>query len=74
MMISVKNSYYLQIPQRSKPGISYGIACNFQDNGEFSFIVGEESDASSENINDKFVGFQIPEENMQNLKYVDQLI
>ncbi|GAA0123845.1 MAG: AraC family transcriptional regulator [Clostridium argentinense] len=56
-----KNSYYLQIPQRSKPGISYGIACNFQDNGEFSFIVGEESDASSENINDKFVGFQIPE-------------
>lgn len=56
-----KNEYYLRIPQRYKPSICYGIACNFQDDGRFSFIIGEEVDAFSEEIYDNFVSFEIPE-------------
>ncbi|WP_461612405.1 GyrI-like domain-containing protein [Clostridium sp. Marseille-QA1073] len=56
-----KNEYYLRIPQRSKPSICYGIACNFQDNGGFSFIIGEEIDTFSEDIDDNFINFEIPE-------------
>ncbi|AWB44108.1 AraC family transcriptional regulator [Paenibacillus sp. CAA11] len=36
-----QNAYFMRIEDKAAPDMSYGIACRFQDNGDFSFIVGE---------------------------------
>lgn len=33
---------YAHIPSPAAPNMAYGISCDFQDNGEFMFVVGEE--------------------------------
>ncbi|MEH6979958.1 GyrI-like domain-containing protein, partial [Bacillus pseudomycoides] len=39
----------------------YGIACNFHDDGNFSFIIGEEVQGSAAELDNGFVNFEIPE-------------
>lgn len=41
--------------------MSYGIACNFHDDGNFSFIVGEEVQEFACELEKGFVNFEIPE-------------
>lgn len=56
-----RNEYYLQIPKKTAPNMSYGIACNFHDDGNFSFIVGEEVQEFACELEKGFVNFEIPE-------------
>ncbi|MDZ5609410.1 AraC family transcriptional regulator [Bacillus pseudomycoides] len=55
------NEHYLRIPEKIAPNMSYGISCNFQDDGNFSFIVGEEVKGSVTKLDNGFVNFEIPE-------------
>lgn len=55
------NQHYLRIPHKIAPDMAYGIACNFQDNGDFSFIVGEEVAQFAEGLEEGFVCFEIPD-------------
>ncbi|EEM05638.1 Transcriptional regulator [Bacillus pseudomycoides] len=55
------NEYYLRILEKIAPNMSYGIACNFHDDGNFSFIIGEEVKGSAAELDDGFVNFEIPE-------------
>ncbi|MCR8859604.1 effector binding domain-containing protein [Bacillus pseudomycoides] len=54
------NEYYLRILEKIAPNMSYGIACNFHDDGNFSFIIGEEVQGSAAELDDGFVNFEIP--------------
>jgi len=54
------NEYYLRIPHKAKPAFSYGISCNFQDNGAFSFVVGEEVHQPAEELDEGFVQMELP--------------
>jgi len=55
------NEFYMRIPDKTAPNMSYGIACNFEDDGRFSFIVGEEVGQFADQLDDGFVNFEIPE-------------
>jgi len=55
------NEYYLRILEKIAPNMSYGIACDFHDDGNFSFIIGEEVQGSAAELDDGFVNFEIPE-------------
>ncbi|KFN16337.1 AraC family transcriptional regulator [Bacillus pseudomycoides] len=55
------NEYYLRILEKIAPNMSYGIACNFHDDGNFSFIIGEEVQGSAAELDGGFVNFEIPE-------------
>lgn len=54
------NEYFLKIPDKAAPDMSYGISCNFRDEGAFSFIVGEAVLSSAQNTEDRFVHIEIP--------------
>lgn len=54
------NEYYMQIPGKAAPDMSYGISCNFQDEGGFSFVVGEAVQKPTETIPESFVHLDIP--------------
>lgn len=41
--------------------MSYGIACDFHDDGNFPFIVGEEVKGSVAKLGNGFINFKIPE-------------
>jgi len=56
-----KNLYYERIPHKLAPNFAYGISTNFHDNGQFSFIIGEEVRSSTESLDNGFVQFEIPE-------------
>ncbi|AVK84874.1 AraC family transcriptional regulator [Lysinibacillus sp. B2A1] len=56
-----KNLYYERIPHKLAPNFAYGISTNFHDNGQFSFIIGEEVTSSTESLDNGFVQFEIPE-------------
>ncbi len=56
-----KHEYYLKIPNKAAPSMSYGISCNFQDEGEFSFIIGEAIQEPVKEIPEPLVYFKIPE-------------
>jgi len=56
-----KNEYYMRIPERIAPAFSYGISCNFKDDGQFSFIVGEAIKQPNERLDIGFVNLEIPE-------------
>jgi AraC family transcriptional regulator len=55
-----ENKYYQRIPKRKAPNMSYGVSTNFQDNGHFSFIIGEEVEDLNTEINTCFVASEIP--------------
>lgn len=63
-----KNHYYERISNKITPNMAYGVSTQFQDDGRFSFIVGEEVEKYDISINDNFVNTLIPEGNMRNLK------
>ncbi len=56
-----KNQYYERISNKTAPNMAYGVSTQFQDDGRFSFIVGEEVAKYDNSINDNFVNTQIPE-------------
>lgn len=56
-----KNEYYMKIPERIAPAFSYGISCNFQDDGKFSFIVGEAVNCPGNGLECGLVNLEIPE-------------
>ncbi|TXK74088.1 effector binding domain-containing protein [Paenibacillus sp. N3.4] len=51
---------YLRIPGQRTPGMSYGIACNFEASGAFTFIVGEEVHKQANELEQGFINFEIP--------------
>ncbi|MBM7583490.1 AraC family transcriptional regulator [Bacillus pakistanensis] len=56
-----RNEYYLKIPSKIAPNFAYGISCNFHDDGNFSFIVGEEVRNEANELESGFINFEIPE-------------
>lgn len=56
-----RNEYYLRIPNKIVPNMSYGISTNFHDSGHFSFIVGEAVQESNTELENGFVNLEIPE-------------
>lgn len=56
-----RNEYYMGIPNRIAPAFSYGISCNFHDDGQFSFIVGEAIKPPVERLGSGFVNLEILE-------------
>ncbi|MVO98062.1 AraC family transcriptional regulator [Paenibacillus lutrae] len=51
---------YLYIPNQAAPGMAYGISAHFQDNGDFTFMVGEEVSCYESELAEEFVRFTIP--------------
>jgi len=56
-----KNHYYERIPHKLTPNFAYGLSTNFHDDGQFSFIIGEEVTGNTESLDNGFVKFEIPE-------------
>lgn len=54
-----KNEYYMRIENKLKPGFPHGITCNYCDNGDFSFIIGEHVEKFQRNLFD-LINFEIP--------------
>lgn len=54
------NGRFIPIPCKVSPGMSYGISCFYQDNGDFSFIVGESVDKQAEVPEGGYVDIQLP--------------
>lgn len=54
------HEYYMCIPNKIAPGMSYGIACQFEDNGAFSFVVGEAVEEESKELAEGFIYMEIP--------------
>ncbi|MEJ8545358.1 effector binding domain-containing protein [Brevibacillus borstelensis] len=55
-----KNGYYLRIPKKVAPDMAYGISCDFRENGDFTFIVGEEVGDLDCELEDGFVHYLLP--------------
>jgi AraC family transcriptional regulator len=53
------NGRFAQIPGRIRPAFSYGVSCSFQDNGDFSFVIGEETENRSERLAEGFVRLEL---------------
>ncbi|RPK30572.1 effector binding domain-containing protein [Paenibacillus xylanexedens] len=51
---------FMAIPERTRPDMAYGVACHFEEDGAFSFIVGEESSGASQVLEPGFTSFEIP--------------
>lgn len=51
---------FMRIPDKLAPGISYGISCNFHDNGDFSFVIGEEVRQFAQQLESGFVNIELP--------------
>lgn len=52
---------YLRIPNRISPNMAYGISTDFNNNGQFSFIVGEEVHKFNRDLEKGFLNIEIPE-------------
>ncbi|WP_196426684.1 AraC family transcriptional regulator [Lysinibacillus cavernae] len=55
-----QQKYYERISRKMAPNWAYGISTSFQENGQFSFIVGEEVQAFEEQLEEDFIDFEIP--------------
>lgn len=55
-----RNGRFMAIPEKQSPGMSYGIACHYQENGDFSFIIGEAVADTAEVPAEAYVQFDIP--------------
>lgn len=56
-----EKEHYLRIPNRISPNMAYGISADFNNNGQFSFIVGEEVHKFNSDLEKGFVNIEIPE-------------
>lgn len=55
-----QRQYYAQLSHKAAPNMAYGISTNFQDNGQFSFVVGEEVHTFEEYLASGFINLEIP--------------
>lgn len=53
-------AYYLLIPDKAAPDMAYGVSCDFSENGEFAFLVGEEVNSPAQPPDDRLVQHRIP--------------
>lgn len=51
---------FMNIPERIRPDMAYGVAAHFQEDGAFSFIVGEESSGSGDSLEPGYTCLEIP--------------
>ncbi|MDT0122566.1 AraC family transcriptional regulator [Paenibacillus sp. RRE4] len=51
---------FMNIPERIRPDMAYGVAAHFQEDGAFSFIVGEESAGSGDSLKPGYTCLEIP--------------
>ncbi|MGQ8875092.1 AraC family transcriptional regulator [Paenibacillus sp. TSA_86.1] len=51
---------FMNIPERIRPDMAYGVAAHFQEDGAFSFVVGEESSGSSDSLEPGYTCLEIP--------------
>nr|WP_154984220.1 effector binding domain-containing protein [Paenibacillus xylanexedens] len=51
---------FMNIPERIRPDMAYGVAAHFQEDGAFSFIVGEESSGSGDSLEPGYTYLEIP--------------
>lgn len=56
-----RNEYYTRISERVAPAFPYGISCNYQDDGQFSFLVGEAAKGPMESFDSGIVNLEIPD-------------
>ncbi|WP_078551404.1 AraC family transcriptional regulator [Bacillus alkalicellulosilyticus] len=56
-----RNEYYKKIPERLAPAFSYGISCDYLDDGQFSFVVGESVRQPIDERGSVLVNKEIPE-------------
>ncbi|WP_029192410.1 AraC family transcriptional regulator [Paenibacillus harenae] len=54
-----RNEYFMRIPNKARPAFAYGIGHDYKDNGEFSYLIGEEVTAFAE-TEPGFSCFEIP--------------
>ncbi|WP_145330209.1 effector binding domain-containing protein [Paenibacillus xylanexedens] len=52
---------FMNIPERIRPDMAYGVAAHFQEDGAFSFIVGEESAGSGDSLKPGYTCLEIPD-------------
>ncbi|WP_223068644.1 effector binding domain-containing protein [Paenibacillus caui] len=51
---------YMRIPDKAAPDMCYGISCDYEDDGGFSFLVGEEVCAFTDSLDEDLVQFVVP--------------
>ncbi|MEO2203810.1 effector binding domain-containing protein [Paenibacillus pabuli] len=51
---------FMNIPERTRPDLAYGIACHFEDDGAFTFLVGEETSSDAPALQPGYTAFEIP--------------
>lgn len=55
-----RQQYYDCIAQKVAPNVAYGISTSFHEDGQFSFIVGEEVQAFEERVQQGFTHLELP--------------
>ncbi|NQF16830.1 AraC family transcriptional regulator [Brevibacillus sp. HB1.3] len=55
-----RNQDYLRIPNKAAEDMSYGIACEFEDDGGFSFVIGEAVHQVPDELSEGFISFVLP--------------
>lgn len=55
-----QQQYYERISHKVAPNMAYGISTNFQEDGRFSFIIGEEVEIFEEQLEKGFTHLEIP--------------
>lgn len=53
------NEYFMRIPNKARPAFAYGISHSFQENGAFSFLIGEEVTSFAE-VEEGFACLELP--------------
>lgn len=56
-----QKEYYLKLQERIAPAFAYGVSCNYQEDGCFSFLVGESVQRLPEELEEGFAGIELPE-------------
>jgi AraC family transcriptional regulator len=56
-----QKQYYLKLQERIAPAFSYGVSCNYQDDGSFSFLVGEAVRQLPQKLEEGTAAIEIPE-------------
>lgn len=54
------NEYFMCIPDKVAPGMSYGIACCFENDGAFSFVIGEAVEKEPKELAEGFIYMELP--------------
>ncbi|MED1744738.1 AraC family transcriptional regulator [Brevibacillus borstelensis] len=68
-----RNGHYMRIPNKAAPDMAYGISCDFQDNGDFTFIVGEEVKNLDGELEDGFVHCLLPAGKYAEFRVIDSV-